>query len=205
MFETTEQRSLADRRALATREVVIDAAWRLSRRAGLNGWSLRELAKEVGLAAPTLYAYFDAKHAIYDAMFRDGYEALDAVAAQWDALVEIEPTRAAFASAMSEFCEFCTSDPVRYQLMFQRVIPDFTPSEEAYAASLASYERFRHALGALGVTDDADLDLWTAMATGLTDQQISNDPGGDRWLRLVDTAVELFCDHVGIPREGDTR
>ncbi len=52
------------------------------------------------------------------------------------------------------------------------------------------------------MTDPAAMDLWTAIATGLTDQQISNDPGGDRWLRLVDTAVDLFCDHAGIPPEG---
>jgi hypothetical protein len=31
--------------------------------------------------------------------------------------------------------------------------------------------------------------------TGLTDQQISNDPGGRRWAQLVDRAVDmLFTD-----------
>ena len=58
-------------------------------------------------------------------------------------------------------------------------------------------------VGTIGITDPAALDLWTAVNTGLTDQQISNDPGGDRWLRLIDTAVDLFCDHVGIPPEGE--
>jgi mRNA degradation ribonuclease J1/J2 len=28
--------------------------------------------------------------------------------------------------------------------------------------------------------------------TGLTDQQISNDPGGTRWRRLVDRAVDML-------------
>jgi hypothetical protein len=44
-------------------------------------------------------------------------------------------------------------------------------------------------LTAAGVEDEADLDLWTAVLTGLASQQVSNDPGGDRWLRLVDVAV----------------
>jgi hypothetical protein len=41
-----------------------------------------------------------------------------------------------------------------------------------------------------GVREPAELDLWTAVLTGLATQQISNDPGGDRWSRLVDTAVD---------------
>jgi hypothetical protein len=32
--------------------------------------------------------------------------------------------------------------------------------------------------------------------TGLTDQQISNDPGGDRWKRLVDRAVLMLLGEV---------
>jgi len=35
---------------------------------------------------------------------------------------------------------------------------------------------------------------------GLADQQISNDPGGDRWIRLIDTAAEMFYRHVTSPR-----
>ena len=40
--------------------------------------------------------------------------------------------------------------------------------------------------------DPRYLDLWTALTTGLVDQQISNDPGGDRWIRLIDDAVAMF-------------
>lgn len=36
----------------------------------------------------------------------------------------------------------------------------------------------------------ATLDLYTAMLTGLASQQISNDPGGDHWPRLVPDAVD---------------
>jgi hypothetical protein len=50
----------------------------------------------------------------------------------------------------------------------------------------------RRRLAAIGVHDQAGLDMWTAMMTGLTDQQISNDPGGDRWMQLVDRAVDML-------------
>lgn len=32
---------------------------------------------------------------------------------------------------------------------------------------------------------------------GRTSQQISNDPGGDRWARLLDDSIDMFLDHVG--------
>jgi hypothetical protein len=34
--------------------------------------------------------------------------------------------------------------------------------------------------------------MWTALTTGLVDQQISNDPGGDRWGRLTGDIVTMF-------------
>ena len=202
MFAPDDARSLSDRRRDATREGILDAAWEICRRDGLGALSLRDLGRSVGLKASSLYAYFDSKSAIYDAMFLQGYLQLDQLSARWDTLVTGEHPRASFKLAAHDFFDFCTSDPVRYQLMFQRVLPDFAPTPETYAVSVRQLERLGGTLAALGVTDPAAIDLWTAIATGLTDQQISNDPGGDRWLRLVDTAVDLFCDHAGIPPEG---
>ncbi len=45
---------------------------------------------------------------------------------------------------------------------------------------------------AVGITDPAAIDLATAVFTGLTSQQLANDPGGDRWARLVDRAVAML-------------
>jgi AcrR family transcriptional regulator len=204
MFVQDEDRSLADRRRDATREGILDAAWEICRRDGLGALSLRDLGRSVGLKASSLYAYFDSKSAIYDAMFLQGYLQLDERSADWEPSVTGEHPRAAFKRATQDFFEFCTSDPVRYQLMFQRVLPDFEPTPETYEVAVRQLERLGGALAAMGVTDPAAIDLWTAILTGLTDQQISNDPGGDRWQRLLDTAVDLFCDHAGIPREGAT-
>src|SRR5918911_319177 len=73
----TEQRS--DRRAVrhaATKQEIVDAAWRLARERGLAGWSLRDVAEAVGMRAPSLYVYFASKNALYDAMYADGYRQL---------------------------------------------------------------------------------------------------------------------------------
>src|SRR5437870_4657405 len=61
----------AERRE-ATRTEILDAAWELAREQGLAGLSLRDVAAKVGMRPPSLYWYFDSKHAIYDAMFAEG-------------------------------------------------------------------------------------------------------------------------------------
>ena len=160
---------------------------------------MRELGREVGLRAQSLYAYFDSKAALYDAMFRQGQEQLAAVSADWPAdLSAVDDPRATTKVLARRFVEFCTEDPVRYQLLFQRVIPRWEPSAETYALAVGRLEDLRRALASVGIRGDEAVDLWTALVTGLTDQQISNDPGGNRWSRLVDLAVDMFFDQFRI-------
>ena len=184
-----------DRRAErheATRTEILDAAWALARSEGLAGISLRDLARAIGMQPPSLYSYFESKNAIYDAMFRQGYEKLESR----DELFTTASGAAAMKARVRGFLEFCTEDPARYQLMFQRTLPDFTPSEESFAISVRSLDRLNASLAADGVTSAANRDLFTALLSGLSDQQIANDPGGERWLCLVDDAVDMYLAHV---------
>ncbi|HUF31962.1 MAG TPA: TetR/AcrR family transcriptional regulator [Acidimicrobiales bacterium] len=185
-----------DRRAErheATKVEILEAAWDLCRTEGLAGLSLRDLARRVGMQAPSLYSYFDSKHDIYDAMFAQGSRDFVAgqrhVALSGDTLTDLKVR-------LRYFVDFCTSDEVRYQLMFQRTIPGFEPSPASFAVSLENLQEMATWFAEVGLGGQESLDLFTAIATGLVDQQISNDPGGDRWLRLVDDAMEMFCDHV---------
>lgn len=156
---------------------------------GLGALSLRDLASRVGMRAPSLYSYFRSKHAIYDAMFAQGAQQFrDHQAAQERTGDPLTDLRTGFRS----FIEFCAQDPARYQLLFQRTIPGFEPSPESFAIAVASLQDMQGQLHDLGITDERASDLATALGTGLASQQISNDPGGDRWLRLVDTAAEMF-------------
>ena len=181
-------------RRLQTRDEIVDAAWDLVRRHGLAGLSLRDLGKAVGMQAQSLYSYFGSKADIYDAMFHEGYLAFAAQGEE--VMAELDRDQLGGVEALHRlahtFFDFCTSDPVRYQLLFQRTIPDFVPSAESYAVAVAAFDRFAEHVAGFGLTDPQALDVYTALMTGLTDQQISNDPGGDRWARLVDSAVEMF-------------
>jgi AcrR family transcriptional regulator len=187
----------AERRE-ATRAEILDAAWEVARDLGLAGLSLRDVAGRIGMRPPSLYWYFDSKHAIYDAMFAQGNQAL---LQRIDAEELAGEPREVLRRVARAFMEFALEDPARAQLLFQRTIPDFEPSAESYAYALEVFERGRQALGEAGVTTPEHFDLWTALVAGLTSQQITNDPGGDRWLRLVDEAVDMYADHV-LPRRG---
>ncbi len=46
-----------------------------------------------------------------------------------------------------------------------------------------------------------DADLCVALVGGLVDAQLANDPGGTRWARLVDRAVDMFANDVGLPQD----
>jgi AcrR family transcriptional regulator len=189
----------AARRA-ATQAEILAAAWELVRAEGLAGLSMRDLGARVGMRAQSIYSYYSSKFAIYDAMFLEGYEAFEA----WMAPVYPEPGPPLAPDeavdlarhAVRRFFTFCTSDPARYQLLFQRTIPGFVPSEASYAVAQRVYAQMSEGLAALGITDPGGVDLWTAVTTGLTDQQISNDPGGDRWERLIDQAVDMLVAHL---------
>jgi hypothetical protein len=83
--------------------------------------------------------------------------------------------------------------------MNQAVIPGFEPSDDAYAASLRVYARMSTEMRRLGVRSTADLDLWTALLGGATNQQLANDPAGTRWRSQLPRLVDMFADEVGLP------
>lgn len=179
-------------RRQAIHDAIVQAAWDLVREEGLAGLSLRDLAKRAGTTTPTVYAYFASKHAIYDAMFGQAMAEFADLAAAPHAASD---PQGVLVEALKRFASFCTSDVARYQLLFQRTIPGFEPSPSSYAHSLRAFEVMVGQLAAVGVTDPSAVDLWTALTTGLVDQQISNDPGGTRWIGLIDHAVTMFLDH----------
>jgi AcrR family transcriptional regulator len=203
----------SDRKTLrrqASIDEILDAAWGLSRTNGLGNFSMRELGERVGMRAQSLYSYFGSKTEIFDAMFRQGNEQfVEALRTANDSLGD-DTDPVTTATTMAEtFVHFCTSDPIRYQLLFQRILPDFVPSDESYAVAIEAYELSTAGLRALGL-DQQQLDLCTSVTSGIVAQQISNEPGGDRWVRLTRQAVtmllrELAPDVVSIPAAPTTR
>jgi AcrR family transcriptional regulator len=177
----------------ATKQEILDTAWSMVRAQGLAALTLRALARAVDMEPQSLYTYFASKNALYDRMFADGNRELERRFADADIPAE---ARGALRAVARTFVEFAAQDQARYQLLFLRTIPSFQPTEESYAIAAEILARVRAILTRAGLHDDADFDLWTAVVAGLASQQLANDPGGDRFLRLIDDAVDMFADHV---------
>lgn len=144
------------------------------------------------MAAPSLYSYFDSKHALYDAMFADGYRAFLSLGA-------LEPgpdLRATLRSSAQRWVSFALEDPVRHQLLNQRSIPGFEPSAQTYELAKQAYELTVAPGRAVAQITQDDLDLISAFVVGLINQQLANDPGGTRWVRLLDDAVDLLAHRI---------
>lgn len=179
-------------RHAATKQEIVAVAWRLGRERGLGGWSLRDVAEAVGMRAPSLYVYFPSKNAVFDAMFADGCAALLRRIAPAAAEAEGQQVRELLHVAATIFFDFCAEDPARYQLLFLRTVPGFEPSAQSYALAQQVIDELARVFGTVGLGAAEDVDLWTALTVGLVTQQLSNDPGGDRWRRLVPAAVDMF-------------
>lgn len=185
-----------DRRAArhqATKARILDAAWTLARERGLAGLSLRDLAAAVDLRQPSLYSYFDSKHALYDAMFAQGYQQLI------DEIDEIELTgdpEEQVRQMARTFVALATSDVTRAQLLFLRTLPDFEPSPQSYELAVRFLDEARGRLAAAGLTRREDVDLYTTVVGGVVSQQLANDPGGSRFVGLIDSVIDMYLEHT---------
>jgi AcrR family transcriptional regulator len=181
------------RRRQAIVDEIVAAAWALVHEHGLAYLSMRDLGERAEMHASSLYQYFPSKLHIYDALFALGHRQLHDSMADLDVSGEPEVV---FRAGSARFTAFCVADPVRYQLLFQRVIPGFVPTAASMTLAEQSYAGMAAVLTRLGVVEPADMDLWAALQMGLTEQQLANDPDGDRWVNQLDRAIDMFLAHI---------
>jgi AcrR family transcriptional regulator len=197
MVRSSPDTDWREARRESARAAILTAAWALVGDEGLAGLSMRDLAARAGITTPTVYSYFESKDAIYDAMFAQAAEEFaEFMARPFDG----DGPRDELTTDARRFVEFCTADVARYQLLFQHAIPGFAPSPASYEPAVLALEHTRAVLARNGFSDPGQLDIWTALMNGLVDQQVANDPGGDRWTRLIDEVVTMFADHFSSTR-----
>jgi AcrR family transcriptional regulator len=181
-----------DQRRAAAAAQILDAAWELARENGLAGLSLRDLGRRLGMATTSVYSYFDSKMALYDAMY----------ASAWQALIDFEPRpartdlRATVRAESRRWVRFSLADPVRFQLMSYRTIPGFEPSPASFEVAERAYAETFGDWPQLGPVEQRDIDVMIGLVNGLIGQQLANEPGGRRWVSLVDDAVDVLVNHI---------
>ncbi len=194
--------SRRERNRAEMRAAILDAARQVMRENGVAALNLNQVAAIIGIKTPSLYEYFDGKMALYDALFRLGFEMF---AERMTPTLEKSVTwQDALRAAMEAYMQFALDYPELYQLCFERPVPGFVPSEESLRvsfgllqASNARVEQFMRDSGDwLGLTPAQVNDLGIAMMHGLTAQHLANEPhlplGKGRYGSLIPAALALF-------------
>jgi AcrR family transcriptional regulator len=174
---------------------------------GVGGMSLAEIARRLGVKTPSLYEYFANKAAIYDALFRQGFEQFSA---RMEAIYASAPAGdpwMVLRAALEGYMSFAVHNPELYKLMFERPVPNFEPSDESMAVSLAALDAGRERFGAYvgdglnlpdGLTIAEAHDLIIALIHGITALHMANQPhlpvGKGRFGHLIDAAVGFARD-----------
>lgn len=174
-----------DRRARRRQETIaeiLDIARDVMTTEGVNGLSLAEVARRLGVQPPSLYKYFPSLMAVYDALFAQGQR--DVVAAMTAAMAEAEPGLDSLIAGLEACGRWSLANRAVAELLFWRPVPAFQPSAEAFAASIEMVGIQRAALadavaaGQLGpaaAKEDA-VYLVSALIAGVLTQAIANEP-----------------------------
>ena len=170
------------RRRQETIEEILDIALEVMAEEGVNGLTLSEVARRLGVQPPSLYKYFDSLMALYDALFRRGQEAhLEVMRA---AMEHAPPGLNALQAALDASGRWCLENSPLAQLMFWRPVPRFEPSEDSMAASIEMVQIQRRALadavaaGQLGpgAASEQAVYVLSVFITGVIGQSLANDP-----------------------------
>ena len=197
---TPKQRRERNRQEMV--DNILSIAREMMRADGVAALSLNAIARRLGMTTPALYTYFDSKHAIYDALFKLGFEEFGR--RMGPAVLERESSFEQLEAIFEQHMTFALDNPDLYQLMMQRPVPGFVPSKESMAVSLRNLQESSEWLRQVfeemdfepGMPIEEARDLLFAMSQGLTDLHLANDPGAPvgqgRFGKLPPRAAQLF-------------
>jgi AcrR family transcriptional regulator len=136
-----------DRRARRRQETIteiLDIALDVMTEEGVNGLSLAEVARRLGVQPPSIYKYFASIMAVYDALFLRGQvEHLEVLRA---GMANGESGLDALTKGLEASGRWLLENRALAQLLFWRPVPNFTPSPEAFAPSQEMVRIQREAL-----------------------------------------------------------
>ena len=147
------------------REALLREGLLLLEEGGEAGFSLRELARRVGVSANAAYRHFARKEALLEALAADGFHRF--AAAQAMAAVSGADPREGFLAAGHAYVDFARAQPALFRLMFGRFSAAREDGDMTQAGELA-FQGLRHGVAAaLGkkvtdpVVDVAALHAWS--------------------------------------------
>jgi len=182
---TADATAAPDRRARRRQETIaeiLDLAETVMLEEGVNGLSISEVARRLGVQPPSIYKYFPSLLAVYDALFERGQLAhLEVMRA---AMADASPGLDALTKGLEASGRWLLANRALAQLLFWRPVPSFEPSARAMASSVEMVAMQRQALAdaarANELGPDADSDeavfLVSTLITGVLSQAFANEP-----------------------------
>jgi len=200
MKKTKPTSPRVQRNRQAAIQSILETARAIMREEGVAALSMQELARRMGMRAPSLYNYFASKMDIYDALFRLGFKLWGEIVEK--AARETTTFQDEMGRILEEYMTFALENPELYQLCFERPVPGFVPSRESLelSFSILDYSRqrvetYKHQLNT-DLTSEQIVNLVIAVAHGLTAMHLANEPrlplGQGRFGSLIPAARSML-------------
>lgn len=114
-------------------EEILDLAIDVMTEHGVNGLTLAEVARRLGVQTPSLYKYYPSIGAVYDALFaRAASQNLHALR---EGMARGKPGLDSLTTGLEASGRWVLENQALAQLLFWRPVPNFEPSPEAFAPS----------------------------------------------------------------------
>ena len=180
--DTPERSDRRARRRQETIAEILDIAVAVMSEEGVNGLSLAEVARRLGVQPPSIYKYFPSLMAVFDALFLRGQ--IEHLAIMRAAIDEAEPGLPALTAGLEASGRWALANRATAQLLFWRPVPSFEPSPAAFEPSIEMVAMQRRTLadavaaGHLGpgANDDEAVYLISTLIVGVLSQAMANEP-----------------------------
>ena len=147
------------------REGLFTAALRILERDGVDGLSMRSLAKEMGVTAAAPYSHFKSKNDILAKVAEHGFQML--AFTMIDRAAETTDPKGRLENLISAFIEFSQNEKHLFTVMFQRGSFDFKAEPTLAMTAGKSYGLIQTALRNMGIDAEAiplkAMSLWAMM------------------------------------------
>ncbi len=194
------------------RERIIKAAWVQIAREGAPALSLRAIARDLGIAAPSIYNYFVDRDALVTTLIMEAYESLATQQIEANNAVPVQDLKGRLVSIGNAYRDWAVAYPQRYLLIFGTPIPGYVaPLEKVQpiaARSLSALIDVVESFQMAGRLNVADIDyriiavlIWTRVH-GLVSVEISNNlpPINLDGSQLYQTEFNLILDQFFITK-----
>ena len=122
---------------------LLEAAAHLLASEGPAALTVRRIASDAGMSTMNVYSRFGGKQGVVEHLFLRGFELL--AAAMATVPLTDDPLADLSASGMA-YRRFALEHTTLYAVMFDRVVPDFVPSDSASATGMATLQELANRL-----------------------------------------------------------